>query len=200
MSYLNNPELSEVKLKVLNSALHLFVEKGYFNTSIPDLVKHSGVSTGSIYHGFKDKQNIAEALMQQLLWQIEGEQNALLLDPTQNAWQQYQALCRWLIQTAQDHPHVSQFVLRAQHKEFMPDLAPICSSKPFIKLREVLENGMQQGLVREMDPMIAAASAYGGVLRLIQLSLDQMLPKPALEYLDEISETCWRSVAADIQK
>ncbi|MBF6058703.1 MULTISPECIES: TetR/AcrR family transcriptional regulator [Thiomicrorhabdus] len=199
MSYLNNPQLSEVKLKVLNSALHLFVEKGYFNTSIPDLVKHSGVSTGSIYHGFKDKQSIAEELMAQLLWQIEGEQNAVLA-PEKDAWQQYYDLCRWLLETAQNHPHVSQFALRAQHKEFMPELAPICSSKPFIRLREVLERGMQQGLIREMNPMIAAASAYGGVLRLIQLSLDQMLSQPPLEYLDEITETCWRSVAADTEK
>ena len=56
-------------LKIEHLTKH-FVKKGFFNTSIPDLVEDSGVSTGSIYHAFKDKQSIAESLMETLLEQI----------------------------------------------------------------------------------------------------------------------------------
>ncbi|WP_028486195.1 TetR/AcrR family transcriptional regulator [Thiomicrorhabdus chilensis] len=194
MSYLNTPELPEVKRKVLNSALYLFVEQGFFKTSIPDLVKHSGVSTGSIYHSFKDKQDIAESLMQALLEQIEREQTQIL-EQHKTSWDRFYALSEWLMLTAQRHPHVTQFVLHARHKEFMPDLLPICSSKPFTTLRNTIQQGMDEGVIIQMDLMVAAACTYGGVLRLIQLSLDNMLERPLMSYLDEITQASWRSVA-----
>ena len=46
--------------QVMASALRLFTGQGYFNTSIPDIVKDSGISTGSIYHHFGDKEGIAK--------------------------------------------------------------------------------------------------------------------------------------------
>ncbi|BBP44380.1 TetR/AcrR family transcriptional regulator [Thiosulfativibrio zosterae] len=194
MSYLNPAGFSDAKKKILNSALTLFVEKGFFNTSIPDLVAHSGVSTGSIYHGFKDKQKIAETLMQQLLLQIEAEQSSIL-EQHQDAWSRFYALSAWLMQTAQNHPHVMRFILNARHKEFMPELDPICSSQPFMTLRSVIQQGMDEGCVRQMDLMVAASSSYGGVLRLIQLGLDQMLERPIISYLDDITHCCWHSIS-----
>ena len=52
---------------ILNAALHLFTERGYFNTSVQDVARVSGASIGSIYHHFKDKEDIARALYQQHL-------------------------------------------------------------------------------------------------------------------------------------
>lgn len=196
MSYLNHQSLPATQLKVLNSALCLFVDKGFFNTSIPDLVKDSGVSTGSIYHAFKDKQTIAETLMAVLLQQIDSEQQAIL-SQHQDSWSRFYAFCEWMMQTAVEHPHVMQFLLNARHKEFMPELPPVCSSKPFMTLRDVIAQGMEEGVVRDMDIMVAAASSFGGIMRLIQLNLDHMLERPLMSYLDEVTETCWRSIASN---
>ncbi len=196
MAFLHSSELSNVKLKVLNSALQLFVEKGFFNTSIPDLVRHSGVSTGSIYHSFKDKQSIAELLMHTLLQQVEVEQQQIL-QQYQSSWDRFYQLSKWMMDTAEHHPHAMQFILNARHKEFMPDTPPICSAKPFMTLRDVIQQGMDEGVLQRMDVMVAAASCYGGVLRLIQLGLDGLLEQPLPSYLDEITQTCWHSIAVD---
>lgn len=195
--YIVNSQLSSAKLKVLNSALNLFMEKGYFNTSIPDLVKHSGVSTGSIYHAFKDKEAIAEALMQALLEQIESEQETIL-NQYDSSWKRFYELSKWMIETAHKHPQAMQFILNARHKEFLPNLPPICSSQPFLNLREVIQQGMNEGDLIEMDLMVAAASSFGGVMRLIQLGLDNMLEQPLPNYLESITKTSWRSIAKEI--
>ena len=50
------------KERVLAAALKLFVGQGYFNTNIPDLSRESRCSVGSIYHHFKNKEEIAKAL------------------------------------------------------------------------------------------------------------------------------------------
>ena len=49
--------------KVLLSAKTLFVENGYSETTVADISRHSGVSVGSIYHRFKDKQSILYAML-----------------------------------------------------------------------------------------------------------------------------------------
>lgn len=193
-NFLHSNTLSKTQSKILNSALFLFVEKGYFNTSIPDLVQHSGVSTGSIYHAFKDKETIANALMRALLEQIEAEQQAILQQHN-SGWERFYALCKWMIETADQHPHTMQFILNARHKEFLPNLAPICSSQPFLTLRDVVQQGMDNGEVIQMDLMVAAASSFGGVMRLIQLGLDGMLNQPLPNYLDQITEVSWNSIA-----
>ena len=192
--YLQNSHLNKTKLAILNSALILFVEKGYFNTSISDLVKHSGVSTGSIYHGFNDKEAIADTLMQSLLTQIEGEQIQVLAR-YKSSWERFYHLSKWMLTTAETYPHVMQFILTARHKEFLPEVLPICSAKPFMNLRAVIQQGMDEGDLKQMDIMVAAACAYGGVLRLIQLGLDGLLEDPLNQYLDDITNTCWRSIA-----
>ncbi|MEA1988287.1 MAG: TetR/AcrR family transcriptional regulator [Pseudomonadota bacterium] len=192
--YLVNPKLSKTQIKTLESALSLFVKKGFFNTSIPDLVADSGVSTGSIYHAFKDKQSIAEALMDTLLEQINREQQAILANNT-DSWSRFYELSKWMINTADQYPQVMQFIFNAQHKEFMPELPPICSSQPFLTLRQVIQQGMDEKVLIKMDLMVAASSSFGGVMRLIQLGLDNMLDNPLPSYLDSITKTCWRSIA-----
>ena len=186
-------KLSETKAKILNSALHLFVEKGFFNTSIPDLVKHSGVSTGSIYHSFKDKQNLAEMLLQELVELIENQQNRIL-DQHQDIWSQYYYLCKWLLEVTEAEPQLMQFVIKAQHQEFMPDSPPICSAKPFLTLRGVIQKGMECGEIKQMDLMVAASIAFGGVLRLIQLRLDGLISEPLPNHLEDITHNSWQAI------
>ena len=48
--------------QILDAALQVFLKKGYGATRIEDIRKHSGASTGSVYHAFKGKEAIAGAL------------------------------------------------------------------------------------------------------------------------------------------
>ncbi len=189
-----DPNNSTTRSKILNSALILFVEKGFFNTSITDLVKHSGVSTGSIYHSFKDKQDLAENLINELITYIQQEQDEILAQ-YRTCWDRYYHLCKWIIENAEQKPHMMQFILKAQHQEFMPDRPPICSSKPFLNLRDVIRSGIEDGELKEMDLMVAAAISFGGTLRLVQLGLDGLLERPLSSYLEEITATTWQAIS-----
>ncbi|MHC1748597.1 MAG: TetR/AcrR family transcriptional regulator [Cellulosilyticaceae bacterium] len=61
-----------VKL-ILDEALNLFTEKGYENTSIQDIINNlGGLSKGAIYHHFKSKEEIFEAVCRKI-----GDANAI---------------------------------------------------------------------------------------------------------------------------
>lgn len=52
----------KTKDKVLEAALELFIDHGYHGTSIKLIVEKSGVSTGSVYHHFFNKEDIIKEL------------------------------------------------------------------------------------------------------------------------------------------
>ncbi len=180
---------------VLDSTLYLFAQKGYFNTSIPDIVRHSGVSTGSIYHHFSDKEDIARALYDRHVAQME-----VLINAIEARHQQAEVRCREIIlalfELTEKEPMVMAYMLHARHQEFMPDITPVCSSRPFQRMREVVEKGMRYGEIRQMDSMVAAVCVFGGALKFIQFHLDGILDKSLSDYFDELWRNAWVSIKA----
>ena len=56
---------------ILDTALNLFSDSGYFGTSIHDIHRAAGVSVGAIYHHFKNKEALAKSLYDLLLKRME---------------------------------------------------------------------------------------------------------------------------------
>lgn len=57
-----NPE--QTLENILNISAQLFTEKGYEQTSIQDIINAVGMSKGAIYHHFKSKEEILEAVLE----------------------------------------------------------------------------------------------------------------------------------------
>ncbi|MFW2372924.1 MAG: TetR/AcrR family transcriptional regulator [Gammaproteobacteria bacterium] len=191
-----NPKIKSPNTRdqVMASALRLFTGNGYFNTSIPDIVRDSGVSTGSIYHHFGDKEGVAKALFDTLVgWMEEALQQ--IENKNSSARDRCRDIIQLLFQIAEEEPDMMKFMLHARHKEFLPQEGPICSSRPFLHMREMVAEGITRGEIQPMDDTVAAAAVFGGALRMIQLRLDGILEKPLTEYQDDIWTTAWRSVA-----
>lgn len=180
---------------VLDSALHLFSTRGYFSTSIHDIRKASGVSIGSIYHHFGNKEALARALYQHLLSRL-NETLQTIVASEGNAQERCRAVVMRLFELSETEPEALGFVLHARHREFLPDEPPICSSAPFQALRDLVEQGMAAGEVRRMDVRLAAACLFGGPLRCIHLRLDGVIERALPELIDEVWPCAWRSVAA----
>lgn len=182
--------------KVLQTALQLFSEKGYFSTSIQDIKREAGVSTGAIYHHFQNKEQIAQSLYQSLMERIENEMLPIL-DENKDCLTRCHKLIQLLFKMAEKEPKMMQFILLAKHKEYLPNEVPICSSRPFLMMRSVLEQGMLSGEVRQMEPWVAATAMFGGALRMTNLYLDGVLEQPLDSYLDAIVDCGWRAVKVD---
>ena len=56
----------EVRSRVVRTALQLFIEKGYEDATIRQISELSGVSSGSIYHFFSDKEGVFQHLTLQM--------------------------------------------------------------------------------------------------------------------------------------
>lgn len=57
----------ETVKKILDASLHLFMTKGYDNTSIQDIIDSlGGLTKGAVYHHFNSKEEILKAVMEEM--------------------------------------------------------------------------------------------------------------------------------------
>lgn len=189
------PRGDALREKVLETALQLFSDHGYFNTSIHDIRKEADVSIGAIYHHFRKKEHLAKSLHDSLLHRMEEAITPVMKQET-GCLERSRSVIALIFNLTVQEPRMMQFVLLAKHREYLPGEVPICSSRPFVMMRQILEDGMEAGEVRVLEPWVAATAMFGGALRMMNLYLDGALERPLAEYLDQVAECGWRAVKA----
>ena len=180
---------------ILDVALRLFSDQGYFNTSIHDIRRVADVSIGAIYHHFKNKEALAKSLYDHAMQHIDGSIKAACAGRS-GCEARSRAITATLFELAETEPRMMQFVLLAQHREYLPEEPPICSSEPFLFMRRVVEEGIAAGEVRAIEPWVAASAMFGGALRMMNLQLDDALERPLADYLDAVVDCGWRAIRA----
>lgn len=76
------PRLTEAtkaarRAQIIEAAIACFIERGYTNTSMSDIIKASGLSSGSIYSHFSGKENILVSAVNERLENLKNLYAAL---------------------------------------------------------------------------------------------------------------------------
>ncbi len=58
---------------LIETALQMFGERGYAATPLEEVVARAGLSRGALYHHFKDKRALFEAVFDRRLWDLVNE-------------------------------------------------------------------------------------------------------------------------------
>ena len=185
---------NERQQRVLDTALELFTDAGYFNTSVHDIQRAADVSIGSIYHHFGNKEGIAKALYDDRLDRT-AEAVSRIMEENKGLYQRGRAFVDYLFDLAERSPAAMHYMLCARHREFMPHEKAVCSSRPFELIQEMVAEAMTQGEIRQMEPPIASALIFGGALRLIHLRLEGVFDGLLPDCAAEVWQCAWRSVS-----
>lgn len=177
----------------MTAALDLFVERGFHNVSVHDVQKQANVSIGSIYKHFGGKEGIAKALYYHLLREFEEMVEDVITEDMTNR-EKCNKIIRLLFEYTESRRNIVSYMLHAKHREFLPDEPPICSSTPFKTMRDIVQQGMDAGEIRQGDPWVLAASVFGGAIRMIHLRLDGVIKQPLTDYYDELVDCMWQGV------
>ncbi|MBT2970969.1 MAG: TetR/AcrR family transcriptional regulator [Candidatus Thiodiazotropha sp. (ex Ctena orbiculata)] len=187
------PENASVNKRILDTALDLFVQRGFHNVSIHDIQKQANVSIGSIYNHFGGKEGVAKALYYHLIREME-ELVKDVVDEGLGYRESCNRIIYMLFEYTETKRNIIAYVLHAKHQEFLPDEPPIRSSTPFKTMRNIVQQGIESGEIREGDPWVIASSVFGGAIRLIHLRLDGVLKEPLPKLYDELIDCMWQGV------
>ena len=159
---------------ILQAALKSFSTKGFTETTMEDIKRLSGASTGSIYHHFENKEMLAQALY------LEGRSdlNASLLaaitgkPPRAGIKDLIYAYLDW----SEHHPDLGQFVMQAGSTEYLGSYVKVIRQK--IQLALPRENFPEQ-FFEWLSPFIE-----GGIIARFPLNLYVPLALgPSREYV-----------------
>ncbi len=70
----------QTKEKILDAALELFCEKGYYKTTTNEIAQRAGVSIGSLYSYFKDKDTVFLEILEKYHQKFNNAKSELLAD------------------------------------------------------------------------------------------------------------------------
>ncbi len=181
--------------EILLASLKLFSKKGYFNTSLTDIKDAVGIKTTSgIYQHFKNKQSIAEALFASILDSL-----SISIDDirrrNKKASEQLRELVDLLFKLADDAPEVVRFLFLVNITEILPEEKQLVETAPFNKIRRVIQNGIKDGEIKSIDPMLAYSYFFGIIKQTIALVLSEDLPDNADSYQSQAWLAAWNSIA-----
>ena len=141
--------------KILEVSLALFNEKGYEKTMIQDIVNALGMSKGAIYHHFKSKDEIIEALSERC-YHNDTQMELLRNASDKTGIEKLRAIIYRQIQNEEKKQiDTISINLWKNPKIFMSGMAENLSVNSQI-VERILEEGMADGSIRQQDPLCAA--------------------------------------------
>jgi len=115
MVYRETPRVLERKQarrrKLLDVAIRLFARKGYHAATVPMIVRASGISTGTFYLYFSDKEHIFAAALEELGERISAAINQAMAAAGPDVLLHMQAAVRALVGFLADHPREARILI-----------------------------------------------------------------------------------------
>ena len=159
---------------ILDAALACFASKGFTETTMEDIRKLSGASTGSIYHHFANKEMLARALY------LEGRSslNAALFTSieTNDLTAGIKALVYAYLDWFEQHADLGQYVMQAGESEYLGAYVKVIRQKIITTLP--MENFSEKFL-----HWLAPYLDNGSVVRLPDLLYTPLVLGPSREFV-----------------
>jgi AcrR family transcriptional regulator len=114
MAYRTTPKMEARKAAkrqlFLDTATALFGEKGYHDTTVPDVVATSGTSTGSFYSYFRNKEDLFAEVLSAVAQRLAEALNADIRNEGEPA-SQMRAAVEGTFRFLTEHPHEARILL-----------------------------------------------------------------------------------------
>jgi AcrR family transcriptional regulator len=186
---------SETQDEILLAALKLFAVKGYFNTSLTDIVEAAEIKTTSVlYQHFKNKQMIASVLYENIFDSLNVSVDDIRRR-NQKSSDQLRGIVDLFFKLTDEASYVMQFLLILKIDEFLPEQKPVLETPAFIKIIKIIQAGIKAGEIRNIDPILCYSLFFGIVNNTLRMVLIGALDKNADAYLSTTWQTAWNAIA-----
>ncbi|MDX8353478.1 TetR/AcrR family transcriptional regulator [Cognatiyoonia sp. IB215182] len=185
----NKARTDATRSALLKAARHLFSEKGYAETSTPEVVKAAGVTRGALYHHFSDKLDLFRAIVTEEYQKVAEEITSFAkADPT-DAVDALRQGSRGFLKAMEDRGRVRIMLLDGPAVLGRAELDRIDRDTSADALRLGLEGAMQAGQMKTL-PVQALTVQLSALFDRAALAIsDGDDPNAHLEVLDAIFES-----------
>lgn len=152
---------------ILNAALRLFSQRGFYGTTMPQLAREAGVGAGTIYRYFDSKETLVNTLYQTWKAKITADVYADL--PADMPWRaRFTLLWTRLIDFAHAHPAAFSFVDLHFHSDYLDDQSRMVEQLSAAALFTLVIEGQADQVLADLPPAVLIAMVYSAFLGVIR--------------------------------
>lgn len=170
--------------QILSVALNLFIQKGYEQTSIQDIINElGGLTKGAVYHHFKSKEEILQAVTDQMFKGIDEMLSSVRDDNRLNGREKLRKISR----VALDNPAQNEMASAAPNllrnpKLLAAQIENIIEKAIPVYIQPIIEQGVRDGSIctdypRELSEVLMILTNIWLNPSVIQASPEMMVRK-----------------------
>ena len=165
----------EKRRQLLDASVRVFARKGFHASRVGDIAEEAGVAHGLLYHYFKSKDEVLEAVFHDN-WSLLLARIASVEETDEPAADQLRHITAIVLRTWLHLPDVVRVVIREFGRS--PELAERIGelAQPIDSIARVIERGIERGEFKSVDPRVAATVVYGSIDELLTAWVLDRLP------------------------
>jgi len=187
-------EHSEKREAILKATLDLLVERGFHDTPTSLIAKEAGVATGTLFHHFKNKEEVINALYLETkgkmvnILQKDFVKDGSVKDKIQHLWK---STLQWGIM----HPKEYQFFQQYSNSPFITKLTRDEAMSQFEFIQDIIEEAVNSDSVKEVYPEFFM-DFIEGIYTLGMNHFKKHPEKISEENMDKMFDICWHGISA----
>jgi TetR/AcrR family fatty acid metabolism transcriptional regulator len=159
--------LEDKRRQLLDAAVRVFARKGFYASRVGDIAEEAGVAHGLLYHYFKSKDQVLEAVFHEN-WSLLVARIESVEETDEPAADQLRHISAIVLRTWLHLPDVVRVVIQEFGRS--PELGERIGelTLPIDALQRVITRGIESGEFRkDIDPTFAATVVYGSIDELL---------------------------------
>jgi len=162
--------------KILNTSRHLLYNDGHTSLSMRGIAKKVGVSATSIYLHFDNKDHLLHTLIEESVeaLSVSIEQR---VDDNADTISKFESIIYAYVDFALSNPEKYQiiYMVRSESMSRYPKEKFRRARRCYELLVKIIDTGIQEGVMEEKDPLIAAYSIWAQLHGITTVVLNQRL-------------------------
>ena len=186
------------KNQIIQSSLELFSQKGFYNTTIPDIAKALSMSVGNMYNYFKSKDILAKEIIS-FISSYLGDKLKDINELDISTQEKTRKIIEVYFKTAKLKPEMIDYFLRIylSNREVFKDGCEgmICVNEFVTEIMIYFEEGVKAGDLRDQDFFSAFGLFMGYLGGMVFLKGEDILPNDLDNYIDDVSYNIYKALS-----
>lgn len=155
----------ERRKEILDTAKELFLENGFENVSVNEIIKEVGVAKGTFYHHFVSKQEVLNAIVEDMTDQIISYASSVAEDKKLNALEKMEKLFLTSNPHNEEASKLAEEINKPQNRELNEKTNVLIIYKISPIVAKIIDQGIEEGVfkvkhVLETSQFLITASQF----------------------------------------
>jgi AcrR family transcriptional regulator len=183
--------VSDKRQAIMDAALELFVERGFYGTAVPEIADKASVGAGTIYRYFESKEALVNALYRQEKMRFAA--GVIDTFPQGNAREQFRTLWMRMAKFAVDNTKSFIFLELHHHARYLDAESLAVEQRMLGLFTSVVISAQARGELKAGAPSLLMGIVMGAFVGVIRSCVEVEAPPSDADW--KLAEQCvWEAV------